>query len=58
MEPDSSPVVFIQEIQRRERKSAQGEMGREKTKEEDVVFSSSPFPSSSALPPRALPCAT
>ena len=33
-------------------------MGREKTKEEDVVFSLSPFPSSSALPPRVLPCAS
>ena len=36
--PDSTPVVFIQEIQRRERwlprKGAHGEMGREKTKEE------------------------
>ena len=40
------------------RKGAQGHMGREKTKEEDVVFSHSPFPSSSVLQPRALPGAT
>ena len=33
------------------RKGAQGEMGREKTKEEDDVFTPSPFPSSSALAP-------
>ena len=50
-----SRLQVTQEIQRRERwvprKGAQGEMGREKTKEEDVVFSPSPFPSSSALPP-------
>ena len=31
------------------RKGAQGHMGREKTKEEDDVFSHSPFPLSSVL---------